>query len=450
MLRAGRPEYHHPMQTVADLRTHADQTLFEGDYLGALQGYGILLQLQPLSMDVRLRAADTLLALGQVQRAAVVYTALARFAAHGGHPWRALVALKLLSQLEPQLGVLMKQVAELYASGSPRLGRGSRLAPPDASQALPEGFGLPPIADPEQLAERVTAMAAAVEELGVTYPEKLPPIPVFSDLPAEEFARLLSAFTLRRVRAGAELIAEGEPGRSLFVLARGRVRVSKHSPGGEKTHLATLHEGAVLGEMALLGDAPRTASVVADTDCDLLELHREAAELTTPLREALERFAQQRLVNNLLLTAPLFRPLDASQRADLMRRFQPLEADPGSSLIRQGEPGTGLFLVMHGAVEVRRQQDGGALTLASLQPGDVFGEISLLQEQPTNASVVATQPTTVLFLARDYFQRLMAGVPEIREYVEGLGEERLIDTHRRLAEEPVEVEVELDDEALLI
>src|SRR5690348_4293292 len=114
------------MTTAAQLKQTADQQLFNGAFEDALRSYLQLLAAQPLNLDARLRIGDTLLALGEVQRAAVVYTRLAQYATHAGYPLRALCALKILSALEPGLTNLIRSVAELYGRGSPRLGRGAR------------------------------------------------------------------------------------------------------------------------------------------------------------------------------------------------------------------------------------------------------------------------------------------------------------------------------------
>ena len=65
-------------------------------------------------------------------------------------------------------------------------------------------------------------------------------------------------------------------------------------------------------------------------------------------------------------------------------------------------------------------------------PGDVFGEIALIHEERTTASVTAATQCTVLFLSRERFAVLVKAVKEIREYIEQLGDERLMDTQLTL------------------
>jgi CRP-like cAMP-binding protein len=410
-----------------------------------------MVQLQPVNLDARLRVADALLALGDVQRAAVVYTALSRYAANAGYPLRALVALKVLSALEPQLEVLLRGVADLYALGSPRLGRGVRLAPGDLNVPVPPTLDLAKQIPLEQLAPHAERVASDLS--GAAYPDKLPPVPLFSELSADAFGAVLSALKLRRARPGEVIIAEGEPGQSFFVLARGEVKVTKQLAQGGVVELATLHEGSIFGEMALVSAAPRSATVTASGDADLLEFDREALGAASrevgTLAAALDKFTRERLLSNLISTCPLFTPLDRKQRMDLVRRFTAHDVAQGVVVLREGEPGRGLFVLLAGEVDVSKVDGVEKVLLATLKPGDVFGEISLLTDQPASATVTAARQSTVLFLPREVFLKLVQAFPEIREYVSQLSDDRLLDT-RLLLEAGHDEEVLEDIDVVLV
>jgi CRP-like cAMP-binding protein len=441
------------MQTIADLWSLAEDRVRKGDVPGALHAYAAIVQLQPTNLDARMRVGDVLLAMGHAQSAAVVWTALAKLAANGGYPLRALVALKLLTALEPALGALMGSLGDLYSVESKRLGKGVRLAPGDPAQALPPTLDLshpPPV---DQLVAGVEKVASDLT--GAQFPERLPPIPVLSELSASAFAAMLPAIKLVRAPAGVAIISEGEPGASFFVLASGEVRVTKRRVGADDedvVELARLHEGAIFGEMALVSAAPRSATVTAVRDADLLEFDRETlaalARDVAPLAAALDKFTRERLLNNLLATSPLFSPLDRKQRLDLVRRFTAHDVAPGVVIIREGEPGRGLFILLAGEVDVSKVDGDSKILLASLKPGDVFGEISLLDDSAATATVTAARTSTVLFLERSIFTRLVEAFPAIKEYVSQLGEDRLMDT--RLLLEAGADEVELGDDDLVL
>jgi CRP-like cAMP-binding protein len=214
------------------------------------------------------------------------------------------------------------------------------------------------------------------------------------------------------------------------------VRVFNTDTLGRDTVLAHLGEPAIFGEMAILSAAPRGASVVVEGEADLLEctgkaLAAAANELDS-VAHALDTFARERLVANLISHSPLFRPFARPQRLELMRHFTAHDVASGTQIVRQGDEGRGLYIVLKGEVDVVTEEGGHRVHLAALRSGDPFGEMSLLHGQPTNASVVASQPTTILFLAREYFQRIVHAVPALAEFFKHLSDERQKDTRMAL------------------
>ena len=120
-------------------------------------------------------------------------------------------------------------------------------------------------------------------------------------------------------------------------------------------------------------------------------------------------------------------------------------------LIREGDTGRGIFLILSGEVDVTNVDGAARVLLAVLKTGDVFGEISLIEHSPTTASVTASRQTTVLFLAREYFDRLIQGVPALKAYFQQLAEERQMDTNLMIASsrEGVATDVPADEIVLL-
>jgi len=73
-------------------------------------------------------------------------------------------------------------------------------------------------------------------------------------------------------KAGEVIIQQGDPGESAFIIENGRVEILTQNQDGEAYQLGTRGAGTMIGEMALIDDAPRTATVRAMEDCDLLEI----------------------------------------------------------------------------------------------------------------------------------------------------------------------------------
>lgn len=88
----------------------------------------------------------------------------------------------------------------------------------------------------------------------------------------------------------------------------------------------------------------------------------------------------------------------------------------GEVIFHIGDPGDALFLIVSGAVKISLPtEDGGEAILATLRPGDAFGELALLDEAPRSASAVAMTQSEVLVLTRGRFGELIEQEPVIRQ-----------------------------------
>jgi CRP/FNR family transcriptional regulator, cyclic AMP receptor protein len=111
----------------------------------------------------------------------------------------------------------------------------------------------------------------------------------------------------------------------------------------------------------------------------------------------------------LLAATPLFAEVDAAGMARIAERAVEVAFDDGHVIARQGEVGTGFFVVVAGAVRVVR--DGQ--TIAHLGPGEFFGELSVLDGRPRVAQVIADGPATCLALATWDFEAVVAEQPSV-------------------------------------
>jgi CRP-like cAMP-binding protein len=427
------------MVSLRDVKQSAAALFAQGQHLAALRLYDAIVAAAPLDYDARIRVADCALALGDA-KAANVYRAVAWYCMKSGHPLAALVCGRVLEAHGADASDITASLIVHYGSESELLGKGAaRIAlPPDTTAVNVPDVRLPAPADAVAVAlQRAEHATANFKE----FPDAIHPIPLLSAMSEAAFRRVLGTLVLRRLPAGAYVIREGEPGHSFFFVAGGDLRVYATDGLGRQTELAKLGEGAVFGEMALLSAQPRSASVACVTDVDVLEVGRQSlAQLADELgavAEALHGFTRERLLGNLMATSPLFKPFNRMQQRDLLRRFTSHDVAPSTVVINEGEEGRGLFVVLSGDLDVSRKTSEGAVPLGTLKTGDVFGEMALLRNARTTATVVAQRPATVLFLAREYIAKIVAGVPEIRSYLEALAEEREIDNQLVLGEDDI-------------
>ena len=88
--------------------------------------------------------------------------------------------------------------------------------------------------------------------------------------------------------------------------------------------------------------------------------------------------------------------------------LQMLDADPDTVVARQGGPADKFFIVVDGELEVTREEMGSTETVATLGPGDLFGEMAILFDKPRGTSARATKPTKLLVLDSATFRSVVA------------------------------------------
>jgi len=111
----------------------------------------------------------------------------------------------------------------------------------------------------------------------------------------------------------------------------------------------------------------------------------------------------------LLAATPLFADVDAAGMEMIASRAIEVAFEDGHVIARQGDIGTGFFVVASGAVRIIR--DGAEI--AHLGPGEFFGELSILDGLPRVAQVVADGPTTCLALASWDFEAVVEAQPKV-------------------------------------
>ena len=109
----------------------------------------------------------------------------------------------------------------------------------------------------------------------------------------------------------------------------------------------------------------------------------------------------------------LFSGLSRKELQELSVNAREREYAPGETLVRQGETGVGLFVVLNGKVRVFQQADGGERELGVFGKDAVLGELALLDDLPRSATMVATEPTKVLIIPVWDFRAALRENPEI-------------------------------------
>ncbi|HSP81318.1 MAG TPA: cyclic nucleotide-binding domain-containing protein [Myxococcaceae bacterium] len=328
----------------------------------------------------------------QHEEALLDYEALAEAWARKGWLMRAIALCKVILRLEPTHEPTRRLLARLDARGL------ERLTPPGPA---------------------------------VPMPRLLESAPLLPGLDQEAFLSTLEALEPRVFQPGETIVEEGQPGDSMFALVEGSVEVVRTLKSGRQRTVAFLSEGDFFGEMSLLSDVPRLATVRAFERTAVLELTRERLERILErhpsVEEVLLGFHRERLLEDVLRGNPLLRTLSRERREALGRELQLCSRPAGALVLEQGHEVDALYLLLRGRCQVLfRHPDGREILLQTLGEGDLFGESSLMLGVPATATVRADTPCMLLRLDWGSCDRHLLSQPEVGEALSRLSNERLL------------------------
>jgi uncharacterized membrane protein len=136
---------------------------------------------------------------------------------------------------------------------------------------------------------------------------------------------------------------------------------------------------------------------------------------------------------DLLAQAPIFRLLDAEERTALAAVLGEVSFAAGATVFAAGEPGDRMYVVGAGTVELSvADKLGQKIVLAEAGPGDIFGELSLLDQGPRTATAVALEPVQLMVLDRPALTRFLATKPEAALDMMAVMAKRIRETDERL------------------
>jgi cAMP-dependent protein kinase regulator len=403
-------------ERIRTLKEQASRLAAAGSPEAAVAAYLEVLDAAPGDVGARQSAAELLAQLGRTGRAIAHYQVLVGKYASEGHLLQAIAFCHAILELDPSHAETRATLDDLFARRDTPL-------PLASSGRASEG--------------KARASAAAVD------PATLDRIPLFADLGQAAFASIAGKLKARDVVDGETIVEEGEPGRAMYAIARGAVRVVRRTEGREPRAVAEMCEGEFFGEMSLLSGAPRFATVVAVGEGQLLELAQEdlssIAADHPAIGDAVARFHKERLLANVLRVSPILGLVADNQRAMLADVLH-LEAHAaGAVLLEEGQPGKGFFVLLRGRCDVfHRTADGREMYYPPMHEGDVFGELSILQNGPVTANVRTGTPCVVLSMARQWFDELLLQNAQTRAALYQLAGERFQRTREIIFREELE------------
>ncbi|XP_017339835.1 cGMP-dependent protein kinase 1 isoform X2 [Ictalurus punctatus] len=201
------------------------------------------------------------------------------------------------------------------------------------------------------------------------------------------------------------IIKEGDVGSLVYVMEDGKVEVTK-----EGMKLCTMGPGKVFGELAILYNCTRTATVQTLTNVKLWAIDRQCFQ-TIMMRTGLIKHAEYM---EFLKSVPTFQGLAEEILSKLADVLEETHYSDGEYIIRQGARGDTFFIISKGKVNVTREDSPNDIVhLRGMGKGDWFGEKALQGEDIRMANVIAAEAVTCLVIDRDSFKHLIGGLDDV-------------------------------------
>jgi cAMP-dependent protein kinase regulator len=211
---------------------------------------------------------------------------------------------------------------------------------------------------------------------------------MFKNLEEKDMQTILNSMEVKEFAKDDMVITQDDDGDELFIVGNGSLNCFKRFSGTNKdTFLKQYQKGEVFGELALLYNLPRAASIQANQDSVLYSLNRDCFNNIVKESAMKNRLRYEEFLSQV----EVLQSLDTYERSKLCDCLTITDYNKDQYVIKEGEKGNTFFLVLEGtAVAMKWNQN-------TLQEEEVynynekmyFGELSLLRDQPRAASIIA-------------------------------------------------------------
>ncbi|HYG76621.1 MAG TPA: cyclic nucleotide-binding domain-containing protein [Planctomycetota bacterium] len=346
-------------------------------------------------------------------------------------------------------------------------------APTVKSPAGPKPPAAPPKKEPPRAIAEVQLPYGEVVTL-----EELNQIAIFQGMPGTTMSKLPGSVVRRRFKAGETICREGEYGFTAFYILEGQcevfigspvasvksikqeanrsgvfglLREFKHRLLGRKAEavinkfqrkfipvdgpedlpldnpIGVLKTGDLFGEMSCTSLYPRSATVRATTDCEMLEMLGNvliALKDNPAYKVRYDREYRNRALSQHLRGVGILAGLDDEFIDQLKERVELVSYKKGQVIVKEGDPADAFFLIRFGNVKVSKQYPGGEIVLNYLGRSEFFGEIGLIRGGMRTATCTALDHVECVRIKKPDFDFMLSWYDDIRENLEKAAAER--------------------------
>ncbi|XP_035226536.1 cAMP-dependent protein kinase type II regulatory subunit-like, partial [Stegodyphus dumicola] len=231
---------------------------------------------------------------------------------------------------------------------------------------------------------------------------------LFRSLDLQQMQEVLDAMFERKVKPGDIVIKQGDDGDNFYVIDSGVYHIYVDTDQ-EKNKLVGKYDNAgSFGELALMYNMPRAATIEAVTEGSLWAMNRQTFRRIV-LKSA---FKKRKEYENLLNGVPMLQTLENYERMNLCDALMPKSYSDGELIIKQGDEADGMYFIEDGSVKITmiKETDDNKeveMEVTTLTKGQYFGELALVTQKPRAASAYAVGNVKLAFLDVAAFERLL-------------------------------------------
>lgn len=225
----------------------------------------------------------------------------------------------------------------------------------------------------------------------------------------QTFEKILDAMFAKVVAANETVMSQGDVGDYFYIVKNGSFDIFVQKGSEEPVKVFTASPGFAFGELALLYNAPRSATITAACDSEVWCLDR------TAFRNLVVRSAEQQFQQyvSFLARVEVFQPLSEDEKGALAEVLLEESFANDEAIIEQGDHDDKFFMILSGQAVACIQGEQGEVEVTQYKEGDYFGEIALLTGEARKASVYAVGATECLYITRQAFQRILGPLQHI-------------------------------------
>ncbi|XP_060566845.1 cAMP-dependent protein kinase type II regulatory subunit-like [Ruditapes philippinarum] len=247
------------------------------------------------------------------------------------------------------------------------------------------------------------------------------PIFLFRSLEPEQMNCVLDAMFEKKVTPGEHVIDQGDDGDNFYVIDSGTYDIFV-----DNKLVGKYDSSGSFGELALMYNMPRAATIVATSEGSLWAMDRLTFRRIV-LKNAYEK---RKVYETLLENTPMLKTLEPYERMNIADALFSKTYEEGSVIIKQGDSADCMYFIEEGEARVTvknmKEPDSDEMEVMRCKKGNYFGELALLTHKPRAATVYAVTKTRLAVLDVQAFERLLGPCMDImKRSIDGY-EEQLI------------------------